>query len=73
MSQAENIPITIPGTVAVTIGDCRSLGERLMVRAQDILMDNTERAELRTAARAIWRLVLDLPDHATITLPAGEV
>ena len=61
------------GIVAVTIGECRTLGDRLMIRAQSMLQDDELRPDLRMAARSIWRLSLDMPPNATILLPSGEV
>jgi hypothetical protein len=52
----------------VTVSDVRLAGERVMVHAQNLIMDDEARADLRMAARAIWSISLDWPSDRVINI-----
>jgi hypothetical protein len=58
-------------TMTLTVADVRALGDRLFARGQSRLTDDHHfKADLRTAARVIWRLATDYAATETIQIPA---
>jgi hypothetical protein len=56
----------------LTVADVRALGDRLFARSQSRLMGDDQKhlkADLRTAARLLWLLVLDRAPTDVIAIP----